>query len=65
MQLFCLPLQGHPRGICFNTPVASTGTVRPIQGHDKVAKFRSTEGAPVDQLVLMDDSTSNSCSETW
>lgn len=63
MQLFGFPLQSHSRGICFDTPMASTGTIRPIQGHDKVAKFCSTEGASMDQFVLMDDPPANSYSE--
>lgn len=63
MQLFCFPLQGHSRGIGFNTPMASTGTVRPIQRDNKVAKFRCTEGASMDQFMLMDDSPANSYSE--
>lgn len=43
--------------------MASTGTVRPIQGHHDVAKLCSAEGAAVDQFVPMDDPPANSCSE--
>lgn len=63
VELLRFPLQGHPRGICFNTAMASTGTVRPIQRHHEVAELRRTERAAVDQLVLVDDSTTNPCSE--
>lgn len=63
MEFFCLPLQGHSRGVCFNAPMASTGTIRPIQRHNKVAQFCSTEGASVDQFMLMDNSTTDSYSE--
>lgn len=63
VELLCFPLQGHPRGICFNTAMASTGTVRPIQRHHEVAELCRTERAAVDQLVLVDDSTTNPCSE--
>lgn len=64
MELLCFPLQSHPRGIGFNTAMASAGTVRPIQRHHKVAKLCSTEGAAVDQLMLVDDSSTDPCRET-
>lgn len=43
--------------------MASTGAVRTIQRHHEVAKLCRTEGAAVDQLVLVDDSPTDPCRE--
>lgn len=64
MELLCFPLQGHPRGVGFNTPMASTGAVRTIQRHDEMAELCRTEGAAVDELVLVDDSSTDPCRKT-
>lgn len=63
MELLCFPLQGHSRGVRFDTPMASTGAVRTIQRHHEMAKLCCTEGAAVDKLVLVDDSSTNPCRE--
>ena len=64
VQPFGLSLQGHPRCIGFYASSASTGTLWTIKRHHDVAQLSSAEGTSMHQLILMDNSPSNTFKET-
>lgn len=61
MQPLGLPLQRQARGEGLDAASAAAGAGGALQRHHDVAQFGPTEGAAVDQLVLVDDAPA----DTW
>ena len=59
MQSFGLSLQGHARREGLDASTAATRTLRAVQRNHDVTQLCSAEGTAVDQLILMDDASSN------
>lgn len=59
MKPFGLPLQGHAGRVGLDASSAATGAVRAFQWNHDVTQLGAAEGAAVDELVLMDDPSSN------
>lgn len=57
-------LQGHARCIGFYASFASTGTLRAIEWHHDVAQLSCAESTSMYQLVLMDNSPSDTFKKT-
>lgn len=64
MQLLSFSLQCYARGICFYTSLATAQALRSVQRYNNVPKLSGTERTAMDQFVLVNDSTSNSCKDT-
>lgn len=64
MQFFGLSLKGHPRCIGLYTATAATHTLWAFQGNHDVTQLSSTEGTTMDQLIVMDNSSSNTCTQS-
>lgn len=56
---FGLPLQGHAGRVGLYASSAATGAVGAFQWNHDVTQLGAAEGAAVDELVLMDDPSSN------
>lgn len=59
IQSLCFSLQGHARSVCLYASMAATGTLWTFQRNLDVTQLSSTEGTAMDQLILMDNSSSN------
>lgn len=62
VQSLGLSLQGHARRIGLNAAAAATHALGPVQRHHNVAQFCCTERATMDQLVVLDDPATYTCS---